>query len=353
MSEFEQLMEEIRKLREEARKSRKELKQKLADLQTEVTSSQEKASQELAHKISKSSYQFQRKGNEKQFNFNNGVQESIMTAKSELAKLTPVGDKDKEVLKKATELLDEGAKALATRQKHIQLADRSEFGWSTVRYYETNPLASDSDDEKSIKMAEKEAQREAEKKTAARKKKGASNRGYRPRHLSRYPSDQPGPSYRRDAGQPPAVPIPQSRPRVLGPCFRCGAFGHLAATCSSKEKLYPFCQPVVSSAEPVHEWFDSKTSVNKVADMSAEYQESVDGSMIRSSNLVTCKGQPVTSDGLAVNGSSSGELESVMKGMNTTSDLDPGDITKFWEIESSNPDQITDVQGRLTLHIAF
>ena len=110
---------------------------------------------------------------------------------------------------------------------------------------------------------------------------------------------------------------------------------------------------MVSSAEPVHEWFDSKTSVNKIADMSAEYQEGVDGSMIRSSNLVTCKGQPVTSDGLAVNGSSSKELESVMKGMNTTSDLDPGDITKFWEIESSNPDQITDVQGRLRLLIAF
>ena len=112
-----------------------------------MTSSQEKASQELAHKILKSSYQFQRKGHEKQFNFNNGVQESIATAKSELAKLTPVGDKDKEVLKKTTESLDEGAKALATRQKHIQLADCSEFGWSTVRYYEADPLASDSDDE--------------------------------------------------------------------------------------------------------------------------------------------------------------------------------------------------------------
>ena len=112
---------------------------------------------------------------------------------------------------------------------------------------------------------------------------------------------------------------------------------------------------MVSSAEPVHECFDSKTSVNKVADMSAEYQESVDGSTIRSPNLLTCTAQLVTFDSLAANGSSSSseELESVMKGMNTTSELDPSDIIKFWEIESSNPDQITDVQGRLRLHIAF
>ena len=59
--------------------------------------------------------------------------------------------------------------------------------------------------------------------------------------------------------------------------------------------------------------------------MSAEYQEGVDGHMIRFPNLEICKGQLVTPDILDVNGSSSGELESVMKGMNMTSNLDPGD----------------------------
>ena len=61
---------------------------------------------------------------------------------------------------------------LATRKKHIQLANRSEFGWSTVRYYKADPFASDIDDEKSIKKAEKEAQREVEKKMAAKKEEG-------------------------------------------------------------------------------------------------------------------------------------------------------------------------------------
>ena len=226
MSEFEQLTEEIRKLREETQQSQQELERKLSDLQSEVTSVQEKASQELAPKISKLSHQFQQKGHEKQFNFNSSMQDSIATVKNELSKLTITGEREKEVLKKATDSLDEGAKALATRQKHIQLADWSEFGRSTVKYYKADPLASDSDDEKSIKKAEKEALREVEKKMA-RKKKGPSNSGYRRRRISPYPSNQPGPSYRGDVRQQLAVPIPQDRPRVLGTCFRCGAFGHL------------------------------------------------------------------------------------------------------------------------------
>ena len=42
----------------------------------------------------------------------------------------------------------------------------------------------------------------------------------------------------------------QARPRVLGPCFKCAAWGHLAANCPTKDRgVYPFCQPVVSSAE--------------------------------------------------------------------------------------------------------
>ena len=159
---FTQIVDELRKSRDEARQSRQEFKKKLADLQKEVTSVQEKTSKELVQKITKSSYQFQ-KGHEKQFSFNSGIEESIAAARSELAKLTPLGEKEQEALKKASASLDEGAKALATRQKHIQLADRSEYGWATVKYYEDDPLAANSDDEKSIKKAEKEAQREIEK----------------------------------------------------------------------------------------------------------------------------------------------------------------------------------------------
>ena len=126
-------MDKIRKSHDRGRQLWEELEQKLADLQSEVTSAQEKASQELAQKISKSFYQFQQKKHERQFNFNASVQESIATAKNKLAKMVPAGEREKEALKKATDSLDEGAKALTTRQKHIQLADRLEYDWSTVK----------------------------------------------------------------------------------------------------------------------------------------------------------------------------------------------------------------------------
>ena len=41
----------------------------------------------------------------------------------------------------------------------------------------------------------------------------------------------------------------QARPRVVGPCFRCAAWGHLAANCPAKDKLYPFCQSVVRETD--------------------------------------------------------------------------------------------------------
>ena len=139
-------------------------------MKREVTLVQEKESQELAQKISKSSYQFQCKGHEHQFNFNATVQELIAAARSELVKVTPMEDREKEALQKVEASLDEGAKSLATRQKDTQFADRSEYGWAT--YHEVDPLASNSDDEKCINKTKKEAQEDADKRVSTKKEKG-------------------------------------------------------------------------------------------------------------------------------------------------------------------------------------
>ena len=77
---FTQIMDELRKSCDEARQSRQEFEKKLADLQKEITSAQEKTSKELVQKITKSSYQFQKKGHEKQFSLNSGIEESIAAA---------------------------------------------------------------------------------------------------------------------------------------------------------------------------------------------------------------------------------------------------------------------------------
>ena len=333
---FKELMDELCQSCKEVRQSQQEFEKKLTDLQTEVTSAQQKTSKELAQRITKFFYQFQRKGHEKQFNFNSGVQESITAARSELAKMTPAGENDKEVLKKATASLNEGTQALATRQKHIQLADRSEYGWATVKYYEDDPLAADSDDEKCIKKAEKKAQREVEKKVTAKRRRGSASNTYRRPRITPYPSEQSGSSSRRDVGQAPAVPLSQGIPRVLGPYFRCGAFGHLVATCTAKEKLYPFCQPVVSSAEPVLGLYESNTGVVKVADMSAEHQRGVDEPTKRIPDPVMCEGLPMTFEIPDVACSGSGELGSVAREANLAPDLDPGDITSFGRLNLIN-----------------
>ena len=98
--------------------------------------------------------------------------------------------------------------------------------------------------------AEKEARKDAERQSSKRRRGKQVTASKRPRRGQGF--DQPGTS----ASEPPATSsgaMPPSRhpravPGPLGPCWRCGAFGHLAASCTAP-KSYPLSQPVVSSAE--------------------------------------------------------------------------------------------------------
>ena len=85
LAQFKELMDTISKLRTE-------LPVQIHDLKKDVHTIQEKASHDLAQKINQSSYQFKHKGNEVQFNFNGGVEESISLACRELKKITPTED---------------------------------------------------------------------------------------------------------------------------------------------------------------------------------------------------------------------------------------------------------------------
>ena len=159
-SQFQTLMEEIKKSQREVEGK---LTSSIAELKQEVHSVQ-KTSRKLAQKITRSNYQFKCKGNEIQYNFNSGVEESISAAKEELIKkIKPGSDKDKELLQKASNSLDEGIKTIKKRQKHVKVADSSEFGWTTVQHYDCNPLAESAEDEKHLEKAEKHAERESAK----------------------------------------------------------------------------------------------------------------------------------------------------------------------------------------------
>ena len=56
-------------------------------------------------------------------------------------------------LEKAKTSLEEGMTSLKIRQKHIRIADRSEYGWAAVEEYVEDELADGEDDEKRIQRA--------------------------------------------------------------------------------------------------------------------------------------------------------------------------------------------------------
>ena len=60
-------------------------------------------------------------------------------------------------LERAKEALKEGMHLIYERQKLIKIADCSESGWLTAQEYETDEIADDSDDEKRIARAERQA----------------------------------------------------------------------------------------------------------------------------------------------------------------------------------------------------
>ena len=99
-------------------------------------------------KIEKEACDFKFKGNRKQFEFNS----SLDTTLTEIANNA---DNPEEV----TRLVGEGKEKISKRQKLVKLADRNKDGWLVVQEYESDDLASDSEDEKKIRKAKNAAEK--------------------------------------------------------------------------------------------------------------------------------------------------------------------------------------------------
>ena len=122
--------------------------------------STENTSSDISRRMANSTYQFKKKSHEHRFHFNEELQGTITSVKTELDQLDP---QDQSTILRVRNQLDKGLKALGTRQKFIKIAICSKFGWATVKYYQSNPLASDLEDEKDLGRAEKEARKDAER----------------------------------------------------------------------------------------------------------------------------------------------------------------------------------------------
>ena len=137
---------------------------------------------------------------------------------------------------------------------------------------------------------------------------------------------------------PPLLPQGPARPprvSVLGPCFSCGQYGHLARMCP-KKTVYPLSQSVVSKTE-IHKStvYPSEgcgqTAVLKGPTSEVEVQQSVDKCKAFEANDINSADYVENPD-------------------------EPGwesDI-KFWEVEADSPSsQITDVRGWLRKNLKF
>ena len=74
--------------------------------------------------------------------------------------LVALGNNDVE---QANENLNAGKKLILKRLKAIKIADREEFGWAVVRHYESDEIASNTEDEKDIGRARRAAATEVKK----------------------------------------------------------------------------------------------------------------------------------------------------------------------------------------------
>ena len=125
---------------------------------------------------------FRQKGNEKQYRFNEVVQDKFSSvairideAATSAAAWTSSGSSASTLsaalrsasagvlsaLKQAREAVEEGTEVVKNRQKAIRITDRSELGWAVVNEYGEDELAGDSDDEKRIARAVATAERKA------------------------------------------------------------------------------------------------------------------------------------------------------------------------------------------------
>ena len=115
---------------------------------------------------------FDKKSHEVQFLFNMDFLEDIEAIQDGV---------ERSKTDKVKNLLEDMVKKINYRNKLINIADRSHYGWTTVSEYEKDRLANDADDEKRIKDSEKAAEKiEKERKAKENKEKEKKSGRYNP-----------------------------------------------------------------------------------------------------------------------------------------------------------------------------
>ena len=194
--------------------------QAVSDLKRGSSEAVEEAAAKAAKKARADEPTFKRNGNRIQYEHNRDVHDELSAAES----LIESGHNDE-----AIERIKNGKKLIAKRNKLIRIADREEDGWDVIKFYESDNLASDSEDEKEIskarRLAAAEKNKAAEKKRKNRKNVSQYSRTnyYRSYYDDRYRSSGEN---RRESER--KYPTDGKRRTV---CFLCGKEGHVRQSC--------------------------------------------------------------------------------------------------------------------------
>ena len=172
---------------------------------------------------------FKNKSNKIQFGLNTDVLDKISEAKIQL-------DEEGEGanVKKAMEELNEGMEILEKRNRGIEMAEYSEFGWATVDEYEQREIAVDSDDDRRLRKAEASVARKFQSKRRGSfrgryipTRNTASNASYEYQTAfnNAQRNNQP---FRGGRGR---FSFPRANSAGYDKCFACGARDHWRDAC--------------------------------------------------------------------------------------------------------------------------
>ena len=188
-------------------------------------------------------------GNKLQYEFNTDLDEGLKQATWAL---------EHNKVDYCAELLKEALEKLRKRNKLIRIADTSSGGWDTVKHYEANPIASDSDDEAKIYKAENRALKR-KRSTSQGKRSRTTASSFSNVAASTVPSattpvqvppapfvvstpkpfgQHPFPVTQSFRGIPgtPSGPYPSGNGIGRGACFSCGDFRHFRKDCPNTNR---------------------------------------------------------------------------------------------------------------------
>ena len=157
---------------------------------------------------------FKNKGNQKRYEANEDVLEKFEDASD------AIGSRD---IAAAQEAINAGKQIVLKQQKLIKMADREELGWDVVRYYASDDLASDSDDEKAINRARREALATMKKRNAD-KQKGKEDTFRNAYKSTGGNGDRTSSTYSNSSSYTRGGTI----------CYFCGKEGHMQWACPSR-----------------------------------------------------------------------------------------------------------------------